>query len=153
MDTNQIENISDLIRVFGERLDGFAARIGVLEQACKQIKELTKESNIFETQLELYEYKFDDLLKRVNRAVWLAEQAGKPVIPLEARAVEELGLSVRLANNLDALRIRTIGQLCERTEADLLKCRNFGPKCLKEVRVLLEDHGLTLKQESDYGKT
>ena len=60
------------------------------------------------------------------------------------RSVDELELSVRTANGLQNARIRTIRDLVQKTEADLLKVRNFGRQSLKEVKEILAEMGLSL---------
>ena len=60
------------------------------------------------------------------------------------RTVEELELSVRSANCLQNANINLIGELVQRTEAEMLKTKNFGRKSLKEIREILADMGLSL---------
>ena len=58
--------------------------------------------------------------------------------------VNEIELSVRAANCLNMANIATVGELCSRTEADMLKFRNFGKKSLSEIKEKLEQMGLRL---------
>lgn len=60
------------------------------------------------------------------------------------RSVDELELSVRAANCLQAANIKYIGDLVQKTEAEMLKTKNFGRKSLKEIKELLADMGLSL---------
>jgi len=60
------------------------------------------------------------------------------------RPVSSLNLSVRASNCLEAGKIATLGQLVERTEADLLRFRSFGKTSLHEVQRKLEELGLRL---------
>ncbi len=60
------------------------------------------------------------------------------------RSVDELELSVRSANCLQNAAIKTIGDLVQRTEADMLKTKNFGRKSLKEIKDTLAEMGLSL---------
>ena len=60
------------------------------------------------------------------------------------RSVEELELSVRSANCLQQANIRTIGDLVQRTETEMLKTKNFGRKSLKEIKEILAEMGLSL---------
>lgn len=60
------------------------------------------------------------------------------------RSVEELELTVRSANCLKAANIKTIGDLIQKSEADMLETKNFGRKSLKEIRDILTSMGLTL---------
>jgi len=60
------------------------------------------------------------------------------------RTVDELELSVRSANCLQNANIRFIGELVQRSEAEMLKTKNFGRKSLKEIREILQEMGLSL---------
>ncbi len=60
------------------------------------------------------------------------------------KSVEEFELSVRSANCLQNANISFIGELVQKTEADLLKTKNFGRKSLKEIKDKLTELGLTL---------
>jgi DNA-directed RNA polymerase subunit alpha len=63
---------------------------------------------------------------------------------LLGRSVEELELSVRSSNCLKAANIKALGELVQKTEADMLKYRNFGRKSLKEIVDILDGMGLHL---------
>lgn len=65
------------------------------------------------------------------------------------RSVEELELSVRSANCLQNASIYLIGELVQRTEAEMLKTKNFGRKSLKEIKEILADMGLSLGMRID----
>jgi len=58
------------------------------------------------------------------------------------KSVEELELSVRSSNCLRAAEIKSIGDLVRKSEAEMLKFRNFGRKSLKEIQDILGDMGL-----------
>lgn len=60
------------------------------------------------------------------------------------RSVDELELSVRSANCLQNANIHYIGDLVQRTEADMLKTKNFGRKSLKEIKEILAQMNLSL---------
>jgi len=60
------------------------------------------------------------------------------------RSVEELELSVRSANCLKNANIRTIGELVQKSESEMLKTKNFGRKSLNEIKDILSDMGLHL---------
>jgi len=60
------------------------------------------------------------------------------------RSVEELELSVRSANCLKNADINKIWQLVSRTEAEMLKTKNFGRKSLNEIKEVLSEMGLSL---------
>lgn len=59
-------------------------------------------------------------------------------------SVNEIELSVRAANCLNNANITTVGELCQKTEAEMLKYRNFGKKSLNEIKQKLVDMGLSL---------
>lgn len=61
---------------------------------------------------------------------------------LLGRSVDELELSVRSSNCLTSANIRTIGELVQKTEAEMLKQRNFGRKSLKEIQEILQGMNL-----------
>jgi DNA-directed RNA polymerase subunit alpha len=60
------------------------------------------------------------------------------------RSVEELELSVRSANCLQNAAIHLIGELVQKTEAEMLKTKNFGRKSLNEIKEILSGMGLSL---------
>jgi DNA-directed RNA polymerase subunit alpha len=65
------------------------------------------------------------------------------------RSVDELELSVRPSNCLKAANIRTIADLVQKTESELLKTKNFGTKSLKEITTILGKMGLSLGMRLD----
>jgi DNA-directed RNA polymerase subunit alpha len=68
--------------------------------------------------------------------------AGSPDLEL---AIEDLDLSERPRNCLKRAQINTIGELLTKTEDDLLNITNFGQKSLDEVKVKLDERGLSLR--------
>ena len=60
------------------------------------------------------------------------------------RPVNELELSVSSANCLKNANIRLIGELVQKTEAEMLKTKNFGRKSLNEIKEILNEMGLNL---------
>ena len=64
-------------------------------------------------------------------------------------SVNEIELSVRAANCLNNANITTVGQLAMKTEAEMLKYRNFGKKSLNEIKEKLAALGLTLGMNLD----
>jgi DNA-directed RNA polymerase subunit alpha len=60
------------------------------------------------------------------------------------KPISELELSVRSANCLEAANIKTIGDLIQKTEAQMLKYKNFGKKSLSEISGILTTMGITL---------
>ena len=66
-----------------------------------------------------------------------------------ARSVNELELSVRAANCLKNAKIKTIGDLVQKTEGEMLRTKNFGKKSLNEIKEMLVDMGLGLGMKPD----
>jgi len=66
-------------------------------------------------------------------------------------SVNEIELSVRAANCLNNANITTVGQLAQKTEAEMLKYRNFGKKSLNEIKDKLQQLGLSLGMKFDPG--
>ena len=64
-------------------------------------------------------------------------------------SVNEIELSVRAANCLNNANITTVGQLAMKSEAEMLKYRNFGKKSLNEIKDKLQGLGLTLGMNID----
>lgn len=77
------------------------------------------------------------------------EEEEEPLNENLFRSVEELELSVRSANCLQNANIQLIGELVQRTEAEMLKTKNFGRKSLKEIKEILADMNLTLGMKID----
>ena len=63
--------------------------------------------------------------------------------------VSELELSVRSANCLKEAKIKTIGELVQKSEAEMLKYRNFGKKSLAEIKEIIVSMGLSLGMKVD----
>jgi len=109
--------------------DGTIAPIDALAFAAKILKE----------QLAIF-INFDE---PVESAIPAADEP-TPLNPNLFRSVDELELSVRSANCLQNANIRYIGELVQRTEAEMLKTKNFGRKSLNEIKELLTSMGLEL---------
>jgi len=90
------------------------------------------------------------------------EEAGEPTTPVEvsdeergalyerlAKSVDEMELSVRSYNCLKNANIRTIGELVQKTEVEMLKTKNFGRKSLNEIKEILASMGLSLGMKLD----
>jgi DNA-directed RNA polymerase subunit alpha len=75
-------------------------------------------------------------------AVDVTEQTGDDAI-----TIEELNLSVRSYNCLKREGINTVGDLRQKSEAELMDIRNFGQKSIDEVKGKLEELGLSLRED------
>ena len=65
------------------------------------------------------------------------------------KSVDELELSVRSYNCLKNANIRTISELVQKSEAEMLKTKNFGRKSLNEIKEILTIMNLTLGMHLD----
>ena len=65
------------------------------------------------------------------------------------RSVDEFELLVRASNCLKTANIRSIADLVQRTESELLKTKNFGKKSLNEIKTILGEMGLSLGMRLD----
>lgn len=95
-----------------------------------------------------------DLFCRFPTGLEPEEEAPAEVPTLELndnlfRSVDELELSVRAANCLKTANIRTIADLVQKSEAELLKTKNFGKKSLNEIKTILGEMGLGLGMRLD----
>src|SRR5215470_995597 len=75
--------------------------------------------------------------------------AGGPLNENLDRSVDELELSVRSYNCLKNADIRTIRELVQKTEPEMLKTKNFGRKSLNEIKEILTSMGLRLGMKFD----
>ena len=98
--------------------------------AAKILKEQLSIFINFEEQPEPVEAPVNEEQEKLNENLW--------------RTVDELELSVRSANCLQNANIKYIGELVQRSEAEMLKTKNFGRKSLKEIKEILSEMGLTL---------
>jgi DNA-directed RNA polymerase subunit alpha len=79
----------------------------------------------------------DDMLSAIS-------EEERKLYRLLIQHVDNLELSVRAQNCLNNADIKTIGELCQKTEAKMLKFRNFGRKSLDEIQERLDDMNLSL---------
>lgn len=77
------------------------------------------------------------------------EEEGEKLNENLFRPVSELELSVRSANCLKNAEITLIGELVQRSEAEMLKTKNFGRKSLNEIKTILHEMGLALGMKLD----
>jgi DNA-directed RNA polymerase subunit alpha len=85
------------------------------------------------------------------------EEAEIPKVPEEGvpnsnllRNVDDLELSVRSANCLKNAGINLIGELVQKTEAEMLKTKNFGRKSLNEIKDILQEMDLNFGMKLDF---
>ena len=112
--------------------DGSVAPQDALAYAAKILKE----------QMTIFINFNEDIAKAPENAD--EEDDSKAYPPFLDKNVEDLELSVRSANCLKNAQIQFIGQLVNKTDAEMLKTKNFGRKSLNEIKALLSEHNLTL---------
>lgn len=79
----------------------------------------------------------------------MVEKEERPQDKIMEMTIEELDLSVRSYNCLKRAGINTVGELCMKTEEDMIKVRNLGRKSLEEVDAKLSELGLSLRKSED----
>lgn len=102
-------------------------------------------SKILKDQLSVF-LNFEEEPEPVAQA---KEEGGSQFNPNLYRSVEELELSVRSANCLQNANIKYIYELVQKTEAEMLKTKNFGRKSLNEIKDILGEMGLSLGMKLD----
>jgi DNA-directed RNA polymerase subunit alpha len=102
-------------------------------------------AKIMKEQLQVF-VTFDEATEPVTER----EEKRSPVLNDNLfRSVDDLELSVRSANCLKNANIRFIGELVVRSEAEMLKTKNFGRKSLNEIKEILNEMGLGLGMKVD----
>jgi DNA-directed RNA polymerase subunit alpha len=91
----------------------------------------------------------DDDEEIEDTPVQIPDQEREAYVEKLGRSVDDLELSVRSYNCLKNANIRTIGELVQKTEIEMLKTKNFGRKSLNEIREILEGMGLSLGMKLD----
>jgi DNA-directed RNA polymerase subunit alpha len=102
-------------------------------------------AKILKKQLDVF-INFEEVEEEVEPVV---EDEKGDINKILSRSVEDLELSVRSANCLKNAGINTIGELVQKTEAEMLKTKNFGRKSLSEIKDILSEYGLTFGMNLD----
>jgi DNA-directed RNA polymerase subunit alpha len=110
--------------------DGSVRSDDAVAYAAKILKEQLQIFINFDEELEPPEEEVGEEIHKINENLY--------------RGVDELELSVRSANCLKNADISLIGELVQKTEAEMLKTQNFGRKSLNEIKDILAEMGLTL---------
>jgi DNA-directed RNA polymerase subunit alpha len=100
-------------------------------------------AKILKEQIAIF-INFDETEEAVSYPEPEADGDGTAINENLYRSVDELELSVRSANCLQNANIKTIADLVQKTEAEMLKTKNFGRKSLKEIKEILAEMGLHL---------
>lgn len=104
-------------------------------------------SNILQRHLDVF-VNFGKLPEE-DQAIEVSDDGERELYQRLGQPVSELELSVRSANCLREAHIKTIGDLVRKSEAEMLKYRNFGKKSLMEIANILKEMGLGLGMEID----
>ena len=98
-------------------------------------------SNIFQRHMDVF-VNFGKLPEEDVAPDSTADSGDQELYKRLAQPVSELELSVRSANCLREAHIKTIGELVNKSEMEMLKYRNFGKKSLTEITNILKEMGL-----------
>jgi len=102
-----------------------------LSLAAKIVRDMADRISLFEQEpVYIRDIEMDPVLEAMEQTL--------------ATSVKEIELTVRAANCLAAANIETIGDLVSKTEAEMLKFRNFGKKSLEEIVLKLKKYDLEL---------
>jgi DNA-directed RNA polymerase subunit alpha len=126
------------------------ARVGQVADYDKLILEVWTDGNVYPEDAVAYAAKilknqleilinFDETDEEEEHQ---GKEEGKNINEQLLRHVDELELSVRSANCLKNAGINLIGELVQKTEAEMLKTKNFGRKSLSEIKEVLAELGL-----------
>lgn len=109
---------------------------------------LLQASAILRRHLDVF-VDYDDDLVEFEEAPESQSEENAELKKLLNMSVNEIELSVRAANCLNNANITSVGQLAMKSEAEMLKYRNFGKKSLNEIKDKLAELGLSLGMAFD----
>lgn len=125
----------------GQRTDYDALTLEVwTDGSLKPEEAVALSSKIMKEQLQIF-LTFDETMEPVEET---KDSKGTSLNENLFRSVDDLELSVRSANCLKNANIRYIGELVVKSEAEMLKTKNFGRKSLNEIKEILSEMGLGL---------
>jgi DNA-directed RNA polymerase subunit alpha len=130
----------------GQRTDYDALILEVwTDGSLKPEESVSLSSKILKEQLQIF-LTFDETLEPAEET----KDMRSPTLNENLfRSVDDLELSVRSANCLKNANIRYIGELVVKSEAEMLKTKNFGRKSLNEIKEILSEMGLGLGMKID----
>jgi DNA-directed RNA polymerase subunit alpha len=111
---------------------------------------LVQASSILKKHFEPF-YAYDENAVQFDETPQAQSQENQKMKKLLNMSVNEIELSVRAANCLNNANITTVGQLAQKSEAEMLKYRNFGKKSLNEIKEKLTQLGLSLGMKFEPG--
>jgi DNA-directed RNA polymerase subunit alpha len=130
----------------GQRTDYDALSLEVwTDGSLKPEEAVSLSSKILKEQLQIF-LTFDEAMEPAEES---KENKNSSLNENLFRSVDDLELSVRSANCLKNANIRYIGELVVKSEAEMLKTKNFGRKSLNEIKEILSEMGLGLGMKID----
>ncbi len=111
---------------------------------------LVQSSSILKKHFEPF-YAYDENAVAFDETPQTQNQENQKLKKLLNMSVNEIELSVRAANCLNNANITSVGQLGQKSEAEMLKYRNFGKKSLNEIKDKLQQLGLSLGMKFEPG--
>ncbi|HEX8310830.1 MAG TPA: DNA-directed RNA polymerase subunit alpha [Chthoniobacteraceae bacterium] len=111
---------------------------------------LVQSSSILKKHFEPF-YGYDENAVAFDETPQAQNQENQKLKKLLNMSVNEIELSVRAANCLNNANITSVGQLAQKSEAEMLKYRNFGKKSLNEIKDKLVQLGLSLGMKFEPG--
>lgn len=130
----------------GQRTDYDALTLEIwTDGSLKPEESVSLASKILKEQLQIF-LTFDESLEPSDEVRSMGSSSLNENL---FRSVDDLELSVRSANCLKNANIRFIGELVVRSEAEMLKTKNFGRKSLNEIKEILSEMGLGLGMKID----
>ena len=130
----------------GQRTDYDALTLEVwTDGSLKPEEAVSLSSKILKDQLQIF-MTFDEAIEPSDE---IRDRSSPTLNENLFRSVDDLELSVRSANCLKNANIRFIGELVVRSEAEMLKTKNFGRKSLNEIKEILTEMGLGLGMKID----
>jgi len=145
-----IDSIHSPVRRVNYHVEG--ARVGQMTDYDKLVLEIWSNGAVSPQEaISLAAELLGDHLRIFSAFETRAEEQEEVVMPevdprlaeMLAKPIEELDLSVRSANCLKNANIRTLGDLVQRTEREMLSTKNFGRKSLDEIKDVLQTLGLS----------
>lgn len=135
----------------GQRLDYEKLILEIFTNGAISPKDaLLYASNILARHLDIF-VNFGQLPEEEEESLELSSEE-KALLEKLKLPISELELSVRASNCLREANIKTIGELVEKNEEEMLGFKNFGKKSLTEIKELISGMGLSLGMQVDLSK-
>lgn len=113
-------------------------------------KAVSQAASIIMDYMDLFFFEEEGDAGEFEESAAMASASGNPSFNENLlKSVDELELSVRASNCLKNAQIKTISELVQKTEYEMLKTKNFGRKSLNEIKEILHSMGLHLGMRFD----